>query len=81
MLEEKEIEALANETRVDLDENEMQILLINLNKIINHAKWMKLVKTDGVLPTTSSLDNVYDDESINDELKLFENKNIAPECK
>lgn len=75
MLEKREIERLANETNIDLDENETKYILDSINRQINHAKWLKLVNTDNLAPVEESIYSLYDDNKVaEDEIKLFENK-------
>jgi len=74
MLGLKDIEKLANETRIDLDEKETETILLSINRLINRAKWLRIINTDDVTPTKDALLNLYDDTDIEEfEINLFGN--------
>ncbi len=75
MLELKDIEKLATDANLDLDDREAEYILDNINKQINHAKWLKLIDTEKLIPIEDTPYAMYDDNvAAEDEIRLFENK-------
>lgn len=75
MLELKDVEKLAFETNIDLDDREAEYILDSINKQINHAAWLRLINTDDIVPIENTPYAMYDDNKVaEDETRLFENK-------